>query len=273
MLEREYEDVRMTASEYVANSAVSLNKMSAHATRDAATLFNLRELLDGRSPYASISREAGLLARMRQLKSGAGNFDFFECLVAMEGGVFDRSRYHADLQPREKRIDTFSMADFPVTNELFEVFCPSHRRQRDGEYSLADDQPVVHVNWYMAVEFCRWLSELTGDSYRLPTEWEWEWACRWRDTCTKTYWWGDEMRDDLCWYRDTSNDMGTRGRGDTMSVFGGADLRHPSWAVSDASWPARSFRQCLGVVLQRIRSVAGSRLGFFSCFAWWPVGQ
>ena len=41
-----------------------------------------------------------------------------------------------------------------------------------------ENHPVVHVSWNDAVEYCRWLSEKTGKSYRLPTEAEWEYACR-----------------------------------------------------------------------------------------------
>jgi formylglycine-generating enzyme len=41
-----------------------------------------------------------------------------------------------------------------------------------------ENHPVVHVSWNDAVEYCRWLSEKKGKSYRLPTEAEWEYACR-----------------------------------------------------------------------------------------------
>ncbi len=63
-------------------------------------------------------------------------------------------------------------------------------RPWQGRMFSADRQPVVCVTWDDAVAFCGWLSEKEGVQYRLPTEAEWEHACR-AGTRTKFYW-GDE---------------------------------------------------------------------------------
>ena len=69
----------------------------------------------------------------------------------------------------------------------------------DGDRKFnKDDQPVVGVSWYGARAYCLWLSMLSGEEYRLPTEQEWEWAAGGkREQPEKvlkvnTYPWGDE---------------------------------------------------------------------------------
>ncbi len=69
---------------------------------------------------------------------------------------------------------------------------------------LFEDHPVVQVSWGDANEFCRWLSRREGRSYRLPTEAEWEYACRAGST---TRWCMGDSLEDLCnyaWFRENS---------------------------------------------------------------------
>ena len=66
----------------------------------------------------------------------------------------------------------FALGKFPVTIGEFQKF--------KNDYSIQDDDalPVVRVSWKEAVAYCEWLSEQTGREYRLPSEAEWEYACR-----------------------------------------------------------------------------------------------
>jgi formylglycine-generating enzyme required for sulfatase activity len=67
----------------------------------------------------------------------------------------------------------------------------------DVGFPQTDEHPVVCVSWNDAVEFCRWLSQREGKRYRLPTEAEWEYACRaGSDT---VYHWGDRPQDGAGW--------------------------------------------------------------------------
>ncbi len=73
----------------------------------------------------------------------------------------------------------FKISSTEITNAQFEQFMPSHKELRGkNKFSSKDDEAVIYVSWYEAVEFCRWLSEKEGKNYRLPTEAEWEYVCR-----------------------------------------------------------------------------------------------
>lgn len=83
----------------------------------------------------------------------------------------------------------FWMGICEVTNEQYRCFDPLHesgyyiKRYPKGDNAKGasldgPQQPVVRVSWQQAVDFCRWLSVRTGRDFTLPSESQWEWACR-----------------------------------------------------------------------------------------------
>ena len=107
-------------------------------------------------------------------------------------------------QHRVRITKPFYMGATEVTNAQFRRFKPSHvSRTYKGNSFNGDQQPVVYVSWNDATAFCHWLGRQTGQRVRLPSEAQWEYACR--AGSGTAYPWGSQISDRQCNYSDKNH--------------------------------------------------------------------
>jgi formylglycine-generating enzyme required for sulfatase activity len=106
------------------------------------------------------------------------------------------NHYHWESPRHRVWLDEFEIGRSPVTRAEYEQFLVHTTYTEpvgwhDSAFN-ASNQPVVGVNWFAAVRYCEWISQQSaGETYRLPTEAEWEKACR-GGLDNAEYSWGDE---------------------------------------------------------------------------------
>ncbi|PAX51498.1 formylglycine-generating enzyme family protein [Brunnivagina elsteri] len=91
-------------------------------------------------------------------------------------------RNNSERPQHEVNIPSFFMGKYPVTQaqwkfvaSLPQVNC---ELKSDPSYFKGENRPVERVSWFDALEYCDRISQYTGKNYRLPSEAEWEYACR-----------------------------------------------------------------------------------------------
>jgi len=103
-------------------------------------------------------------------------------------------------------VPDFFIGKYPITQAQWEMVMDTN-----PSYFKGIDLPVENVSWHDAQEFCHKLAEVTGKPYRLPTETEWEYACR-AGTNTPFYF-GEVITSDVANFNGQVGYAGTLGKG------------------------------------------------------------
>ncbi|MBO3459925.1 SUMF1/EgtB/PvdO family nonheme iron enzyme [Aetokthonos hydrillicola Thurmond2011] len=145
-----------------------------------------------------------------------------------------------DEQPQHMvKVPTFFIGRFEVTQEQYQQIMGKNPSNFKGA-----KRPVERVSWNDAVEFCKKLSQKTGRKYRLPSEAEWEYACR--AGTTTPFHFGNTITTDLANYNGDytyASEYKGRNRGETTDVgsfppnaFGLYDMHGNVWEWCADTW-------------------------------------
>ncbi len=161
---------------------------------------------------------------------------------------YDSEWYRKEKPQHEVTVQPFFMGKFQITQAQWKAIAFLPKIERDLEPNSSrfkgDNYPVETVSWEDAVEFCQRLSKQKGKEYRLPTEAEWEYACR-AETITPFHF-GETITTDLANYNGNNTyASGPEGeyRQQTTTVgsfppnaFGLYDLHGNVWEWCEDNW-------------------------------------
>lgn len=130
-------------------------------------------------------------------------------MVWVDGGTFRMgatSEQGSDAWDAEKPVHSVTLSGYyigktEVTQALWQAVMGSNPSYFEG-----DDLPVEQVSWDDCQEFIRKLNSLTGQNFRLPTEAEWEFACRGGNNSRGYKYSGSNYIDNVAWYDGNSGD-------------------------------------------------------------------
>lgn len=134
--------------------------------------------------------------------------------------------FDKEVPQHQVTLKAFMIGKYPITQAQYQTVMgknPSYfSNAKKAPLSTGSwaDHPVDSVSWYDAQEFCQKLSEITGKKYKLPSEAQWEYACR-AGSQTEYYFGDDENQlSDYAWYGNNSG----KSKLDTFNLF----QTHPS---------------------------------------------
>ena len=136
-------------------------------------------------------------------------------MIPVEGGTFQMGSDDSDAWDWEKPVhqvtlSSFSIGETEVTQALWYAVMgakPTSSKSWSADYGLGDNYPAYYVSWDDCQTFIGKLNELTGQTFRLPTEAEWEYAARGGNKSNGYTYSGSNTIGDVAWYWDNSNTM------------------------------------------------------------------
>jgi sulfatase modifying factor 1 len=179
-------------------------------------------------PFFTLSQENDFKNYTRDLEGTDLKFD----MIAIPGGNFNMGSpptevgRRPDEGPQHRvKISPFWMGKYEVTWDFFEPFVYKNQEISRSKIPLKQQvdaltrptKPYVDMTWgmgkegfpaigmtqYAAIQFCKWLYARTGEFYRLPTEAEWEYACRAGTSGAYSHP-AESKLDDYAWYKTNS---------------------------------------------------------------------
>lgn len=135
---------------------------------------------------------------LRRFQDHFGESGFAPVMQTLPAGEFlmgDLNRVGDDNERPVREISfnyAFAIGTHEVTFAEYDQFATATGQPLPDDAGWGrDDRPVINVTWEDAQNYTRWLRDVTGQPYRLPTEAEWEYAAR-AGTVT-AWWWGNEL--------------------------------------------------------------------------------
>ncbi|MCZ8121404.1 MAG: formylglycine-generating enzyme family protein [Microcystis sp. LE18-22.4A] len=196
---------------------VSVNPVSVKTLQNLELLSFNFEVVRVNAKGEQIKKES---KQSQYFREDLGNGITLE-MVAIPGGTFTMGTEDEEIERLVKKfnwegfrrerpqhqvtVPPFFMGKYPVTQaQWIAIACRTYLKvelnlKLNPSRFRGDNRPVEEVNWYDAVEFCARLSKLTGREYRLPSEAEWEYACR--AGTTTPFYFGETITGELANYR------------------------------------------------------------------------
>ncbi len=170
-------------------------------------------------------------------------------LISIPGGTFmmGSNEYDNEKPIHKVTLQPFFMGKYQVTQAQWRVIANRNDLKvkidlkPDPSYFKGDQRPVEQVNWYEAVEFCDRLSKLTGRQYQLPSEAQWEYACKavtsHQSPVTKYSFGDDESKlGEYAWYNENSGSQTHPVGQKTPNNFGLYDMHGNVWEWCLDDW-------------------------------------